>query len=683
MHISLAFSRPPRPTRLRAGLACVGLLCLVAGCIDRVTAPSVGPLVPARATTDLLDSPPGGSVEFSVGGEAPLAGNQQLVGRFPTPTVVAMTVHQDFAITTLPPHPPGGGRLGLAGRVYAFGCSHQGEAYLVEYPVDGGFGYPFAGCQLAGAPDVVTSYSDTVLVSGTLYYGYAFDAACPYPDAACASYTGSSGVSLVRPSATLAIGGDSVRAGVLRAFPNRAYTIEATPAPLRLGRFATPVQPVATGWTFTSDSGIIEADVCENGSGRTCTKTFARSGELTLVALVNGEQMASAPLRVQLPELALAVSRDSVKTGDTVFATTTVKGLDTTALSYYFLSVAGTGGQVPHGSLGSGPTEAGVLPCIGTRPVPTRCYVVLTQPGRMQLEAGAFLDRRGLTVSDSKQILVTAEERRVKLSVAQSAIVPTARYWRFDPSTKAYTPHPTRKPDTSRTVLTVSVVDAAGAEIPNVDVVLSLRARDLTAGHDHSGGKPTGILQTLQRAEIPGGLVNTGPTGVAKVNFVASEVSGPITITGTGSGVTKDTLVVRVKVPGLEPLGSGPHYVFDGAINGRHTDNHYGTPHALHAFQVFADSVSEWTHEPIGINDISLKDGGLFDVGEEARWTPWELPHAYHRLGTHADIRIRYGNGTPYKSELKRQMKDLWHVTLNYGVPVSEGDHLHLNFYAP
>jgi hypothetical protein len=683
MHTALAVFRPPRLTRRRAFGACVGLLCVVAGCHDTLTAPSTGPLVPPRATADLLDSPSSGSAEFSVSGEAPLAGNQQLVGHFPTPTVVAMTVHQDFAITMLPPHPPENGRLGLAGRVYGFGCSHQGEAFLIEYPDDGGYGLPFAGCQLAGAPDAVTSFSDTLLVSGMLYYGYGFDAACPYPDAACASYTGSSGVSLARPSATLAIGGDSVRAGVLRAFPNREYTLEAAPSPQRLGRFDTPVQPVGTGWTFTSDSGIVSADVCDNGSGRTCSRTFTQSGELTLVAIVNGERMTSSPLRVQLPQLTLVLSRDSVKVGDTVFATTTVKGIDTTALSYYFLSVAGTGGQVPHGSPGSGPTRDGVPPCIGTRPVPTHCYVVLTQAGRMQLEAGAFLDRRGLGVFDSRAIVVTGDERRVRLSVARSTIVPTARYWRFDPVTGAYTPHPTRKPDTSRTMLGVSVVDAAGAAVPNVDVVLSLAAHDLTAGHDHSGGKPTGILQTLQQAEVPGGRVNTGPTGVAKVNFVASEVSGPVTITGTSANVTRDTLTVHVKVSGLVPLAAGPHYVFDGAIAERHVDNHYGTPPALHAFQVFADSVSDWIHEPIGINDISLAEGGLFDVGEESRWTPWELPHGYHRLGTHADIRIRHGNGTVYSRELKRQMKDLWHVTLDFGVPVSEGDHLHLNFYAP
>lgn len=43
-----------------------------------------------------------------------------------------------------------------------------------------------------------------------------------------------------------------------------------------------------------------------------------------------------------------------------------------------------------------------------------------------------------------------------------------------------------------------------------MDVALQLAAHDSTAGHLHSGGKPPGLLQTLQKEPIPGGRVNTG-----------------------------------------------------------------------------------------------------------------------------------------------------------------------------
>jgi hypothetical protein len=671
-----------RSARRAAALgATPALVLLLSSCNDALIRPPTGRLAPAAAAASLLDSPNGGNADFSVDGEAPLNGNEKVIGYFPTPTVMQMTVHQDIGITVLPPRPPSTGRLGLAGRVSGFGCSHQGEAYLVNYN-DEGYGFPFAGCQLAGTPEL-TTFTDNVIVYGEVRYGYAFDAACPYPDAACASYSGSSGVSLSRLTASLAIGGDSVKGGVLRAFPRREYTLVALPNPDHLGRYATPVQPTGTGWTFETDSGVVESDICENGSGRICTKVFTHSGYLTLVAIVNGQEMTSSRLRVQMPELKLAVSSNSVAVGDTVLATTSVAGLDPTALSYYYLSVDGTGGQVPQGSPGSGPNGAGVLPCIGTRPLPTHCYVVLTQAGRMRLEVGAFLDTRGLAVFDYKNIEVRSDDRRIKLSVAQSTIRPTSRYWKFDPGTKIYSPHPTAPPDTSRTVVTVSVVDGTGKPVPNVDVTLGLTAHDLTAGHDHAGGKPTGIFQTLQKGNVPGGKINTGASGVVKLNFVASEISGPVTITGTSTGVVKDTVGVRVKVSGLVALAPGAHYVFDGAIKGRHTDNHYGTPAALAAFQTFAEIVSGWTKEPIGINDISLVDGGLFDVGEEQNWTPWDIPHGWHRIGTHADIRTKYASGKAYPKGMRLKMQDLWHSTLNFGKPAPEGDHLHLNFKAP
>ena len=680
MHTALAIITPPRLNCRRSVGACVGLLCLVAGCHDRLTAPSVNPLAPPHATPDLLDSPSSGSVDFSVSGEAPLAGNQKFVGHFATPTVMVMTAHQDFAISMLPPHPPGSGRLGLAGRVYAFGCSHQGEAYLLNYPDDGGYGYAFAGCQLAGQPDVVTSLSDTVLVSGMVYYGYAFDAACPYPDAACASYTGSSGVSLSRLPATLTIGGDSVRNGVLRAFPNREYTLVATPAPLQLGRFGTPVQPISTGWTFKSDSGTIEADVCENGSGRTCTKTFTRSGDLTLVALVNGVQMTSPPLRVQMPALSMELSRDSVTVGDTVLVTTTVSGMDPTALSYYAVSSFDPDGRsVGFAMTGAtpDPDAARLPPCLRPRPVPTHCYVVLTQAGRARVEVGAFLDTHGLSVQASRDVAVRGENRRVKLSLLQDTIRPTARYWKLDTKTKTYTLNQDRPPDTSRTIVTVSVVDGSRTPVPNMNVALTLRAHESSSGHDHAGGKPTGVLQTLQRAPLDRATVNTGPSGVVKLYYVASEVSGPVTIDGASPSAARDTTTVFVKVPGLVVMAPGASYEFTGAIVNRHMANHFGTPQALEAFREFADSVSTWIGEPLGINDISLRDGGLFDVGSSS----WEIPHGYHRRGTHADIRTKYANNIVFSRGQQARMRALWKVTLGYGEPVNEADHLHLNFY--
>jgi hypothetical protein len=293
------------------------------------------------------------------------------------------------------------------------------------------------------------------------------------------------------------------------------------------------------------------------------------------------------------------------------------------------------------------------------------------------VEVGAFLDPHGGAAYAQRYVVVRGTDRKVALSVSRRAIEPTARYWRFDAQAKRYTPHPTRPPDTSRTIVTVSVTDAAGRPIPNADVTLTLEARDGSAGHEHLGSKPAGVYQTLARDPVADGRVNTGASGVAKLYFVASEVSGPVRLEAVSANARPDTTTVQVGIAGLVPLAPGPHYLFTGAVNGRHTDNHYGTPAALAAFREFADSLNVWIGEPLGINDISLEQGGLFDVGGGL----WDLPHGYHRRGTHADIRTKYASRQVFPKKLQERMYALWRVTLHHGIPVNEDDHLHLNFY--
>lgn len=648
--------------------ASVALALGVVACHDALTTPRQTPLARTPSPRRSLESPASATAEFSVSGEAPLDARQQDLGRYETPTVVAMNVHQQFDIT-LPPGWSGSGRLGLAGRISGFGCTHQGEAYLFDFP-DGEFEYAFRGCQFAGTPSM-TAYSDTIVVSGFVRYGFGFDAACPYPDSACGSYAGSSGISLRRLSATLGLSGDSVKGGSLRAVPRRLYEIAAAPQPARLGRHYTPVSIVDDGWAFAPDSGPVQHDVCIYGNARVCTAAFTTSGYLSLTAIVNGVQMTSAPLRVQTPAVTLSLSADSVAVGDTVVATTTVLGLDPTALSYYYVSPA------PSAARPSAPRADGLVPCLDTRPVPTHCYVVFVQPGRSLVEVGAFLDDHGLATYSQRYVVVKGAARRVKLSTSRRSMEPTARYWRFDVATKQYAPHPTRLPDTSRTTITVSVTDAAGTPVPNVDVRLALHSREGSAGHEHLGDKPPGIYQTLAREPLPSGTINTGPSGVAKLYFVAPEVSGPVQLEGSSANAASDTTTVQVGIAGLEPLPPGASYVFTGAVGGRHGDNHFGTPAALAAFRQFADSLYQWIGEPLGINDVSLAQGGLFDVGDQ----PWVLPHGYHRRGTHADIRTKYESRRVFSKKLQERMRALWKFTLRYGEPVNEADHLHLNFY--
>lgn len=400
-------------------------MLLLLGCHDVLTEPERARLnAPGKAAADGLDTPPeGGSVEFTIGYESPLAGNEQFVAHYSYSTLVAMTVHQNIGITVLPPFPPGTGQLGLAGRVSAWGCSHQGEAYLVSYPDGGGYGFSFAGCQFAGER-TRTSYSDTVEVNGTVRYGYTWDAACPYPDYACAAYSGSSGVTLSPLHAKLSITSDDLHDGELWAGPTEEYTVAAIATPARMGRYAVGVLPAGKGWLFKPDSGEEQPDFCRNGSGRSCDIATRKSGSLTLTAIVNGELMESPPLRIQVPEVDLALSRDSVSVGDTVLVTTTVRGADPGVLTGYYVAanqpISTISTTAKLNSTAAAPARMSapgstMPPCLGTYPVPTHCYLVMSTPGRTLVYAGAnigryyFGDEQYVIVRDAAQLKIVIE----------------------------------------------------------------------------------------------------------------------------------------------------------------------------------------------------------------------------------------------------------------------------------
>ena len=616
-----------------------------------------------------------------MGFEAPLQGDEQVVAHYAYPTLVAMTVHQHFAITVLPPS-TATGQLGLAGRVWAWGCSHQGEAYLVSYPDEGGYLYSFGGCHLASEPDR-TTYSDTVLVNGTVKYGYTFDSACPYPDYGCAAYSGSSGVQLSPLHATLSITSDSLHDGELWVWPGEEYPVRAVASPDRMGQFLTPILPTGTGWSFKPDSGAEVSDVCLWGGSRDCAVAFSKSGYLKLTALVNGEETQAPPLRIQPPELSVALSDTVVSVGDTILLTTTLRGADASILTGYYAGITASlikGTESP--TAPSSPENVknpGVPPCLGTDPVPLHCYMVMSAPGRALVGVSARIGRTYF--GDYKYVTVRSGQRAVSLEVGDKSIRPTSRFWKFNSKTKQYTLK--LGADTSRTTLTVSVKDASGNPVPNSQVSVRLVAQESTAGHEHTGSKPAGSLQTLERAPITDGRIDTGPSGVAKVSFVASEVSGPVTIVGESANASPDSATVTGAVSGLIPLEPGAHYVFTGAQQGLHTDNHYGIPAALRAFQELADTVSSWTGEPLGINDISLRDGGLFDVGDDR----WDIPHGYHRRGNHADIRIYYNDGSVFPPSLQVSIAKIWqvinrkHDKKNKSNIVPEGNHLHVQWY--
>jgi hypothetical protein len=118
------------------------------------------------------------------------------------------------------------------------------------------------------------------------------------------------------------------------------------------------------------------------------------------------------------------------------------------------------------------------------------------------------------------------------------------------------------------------------------------------------------------------------------VNYFASEVGGKETIVARATNFVDAEKKITIEVPGLVNLAAiNNNFVW---LNGQlpvHPDNHWGTPNTVDNIQLVAlDYYAEYGVK-LGINDLSLLQGGLFDISGE-----WKPSHFLHRKGVSADI---------------------------------------------
>jgi len=152
------------------------------------------------------------------------------------------------------------------------------------------------------------------------------------------------------------------------------------------------------------------------------------------------------------------------------------------------------------------------------------------------------------------------------------------------------------------------------------------------------GANPATANGTITARTDANGRIQFGyraPVFGGEIEFVATTISEGDTL------VARDTL--RVKVPDLELLANGADYVKLGGAANHHgppgfaeDHNHYGTSATVLAMNSIAvayrDSLPN--EQILHINDISLTNGGLFDVSGQ-----WRPPHTTHRTGEDVDIK--------------------------------------------
>ena len=655
-----------------------GVLLFVASCRESLTSPGMlSPFAGGPSLSLVEESPQGGSMEFHVNQQAPLAGAESTIAHFPSTTIVAMVAQQRFDMENRPPYLPGRGTLGLAGRSSPMGCSHQAEAYLLSFPDGGGYGYSFLGCDLAAA-GLLTEYTDTVAVSGWVKWGYSYDAGCPVPEQTCTEYTGGSSVTLTRLPASLEISAEGAQGGVLKVNPKHPVLVYASAVPATIGRHRTPVSLTGGGWTFTPDSGAVREHACQNGDNLSCEGLFTQSGTLSVVALVNGARATPAPLRIETPKLTLSLSADSVAVGDTVVATVALSGAYADKWWLFDVSPA-------LAAEGTGPGPNGLPPCMTTPPGPMRCYLVFAKAGTARVRAGAVLDDdvRKVAFRDVK-VTAAAPAAAVEVRAESHTLM---RFSEHIPAGNC----PARDTTVTRPVH-VAVVDlVTHARLPNRTVHLSLAA---LVPSDPNLPDEGGHVVSRHRGnpKPPGRLVDTvvvtDATGEAYVEYRASEFAGRYEVRGTSPEATPgaDTITVGVA---LRPLAVGTHYSFIGDTP-EHPVNHYGTPTMNGRLGMLADVMYDEFGINLEYNDIALPLGGRFEVADNShpsvRWT--NPAHCDHRFGRGTDVRTNPYQVPPYTKEKPsptvKAMQLSW-LQLQFQrrkgdrLPYYwEGDHLHL-----
>lgn len=198
----------------------------------------------------------------------------------------------------------------------------------------------------------------------------------------------------------------------------------------------------------------------------------------------------------------------------------------------------------------------------------------------------------------------------------------------------------------NNTVVTATVYDVNNNPVPNYAITLQAVAPQYQSdpcndcgGHSHDTNRPIGNFLSDQGNPIGSTTQGTTDTsGQLTITYKASQIGGVETLKvwGTQEPAAKDEKRLTVRVGGLipltEPSGSSFWYRLTGSTSA-HSSNHHGTNSTNVATYNIALDYWDETDTTLGINDMSLMWGGLFDINEN-----WNSPHSLHRTGESVDI---------------------------------------------
>jgi hypothetical protein len=227
-------------------------------------------------------------------------------------------------------------------------------------------------------------------------------------------------------------------------------------------------------------------------------------------------------------------------------------------------------------------------------------------------------------------------------STSRPAVVPTLSLT-LSQSTIA----PSVPSQTSSTTATAALTDGQGNPLSSITVDFSAVPFDLIiSGHLHTNVSvaPAGSFEDPSAAQSTL-TCTTDVTGSCQLNYIAPEVGGNYQITATATGISSlsDTKPITVQLALGTLLGGGDVVLTGNSGNTTyagcpgtpilHSNNHNGIDDMV--INVGSMAVGYYLQQGVrlGINDMSLPWGGLFDICNN-----WATPHSMHRSGTSVDI---------------------------------------------
>lgn len=172
------------------------------------------------------------------------------------------------------------------------------------------------------------------------------------------------------------------------------------------------------------------------------------------------------------------------------------------------------------------------------------------------------------------------------------------------------------------------------ATVANCSVTLALASEPRSGGHDHHD-------ENRPKGELSATTGTTGSDGF-RFTYTVPQTSGLVTMTATGktsdgADIPSATAKIRVAFPGFIQLAADPSFVLTGS-KPIHVQNQWGQPDFI---AVLREVAAEWdwfraanSDVPLlTLNDISLINGGLFDINAD-----WRTSHCGHRKGNSIDL---------------------------------------------